>query len=347
VNRRCFCQLVGAAVICCRSARAGDAMINLYPADRLDREALRFERRIGELYQVLAGLIAQNGSDAELRGLRRVQTKLPLADPNGSPLNFYSQGNSVFMPVLSLLFLEDICTAYAWLDRHGYNLETIDEYCAMLQYLPASAWPGGRLPPPLQALGIPAGAVDEPEAGQLGLRLRNSAYAFVMAHELGHVLMGHPSYDKVSMEQARANEAAADAFALRVLEAAAEVPMGAVLYFQSASYMMPNPGLFAARGQSQADWEEAMRTWITHPLTSDRLEAIGLQLDERANRTNAPTDRETLTYISARVGEIAETLSDKDLQQCMAVAAGRANPSDLSPRPPGRSDLFLSKCVRR
>ena len=346
MNRRRFCQLLAAAAGC-PGARADDRMINLYPADRLDREAARFQRRVGELYQILAGLIAKNGSDAEARGLRRVQTRFPLADPNGSPLNFFSQGNAVFMPVLSLLFLEDICTAYAWLDRHRYSLETIDEYCAMLQHLPASAWPGGRLPPPLEALGVPAGAVDEPDAGQLGLRLRNSAYAFVMAHELGHVLMGHPSYDRVRVEQARANETAADAFALRVLEAASEVPMGAVLYFQSAAYMLPNPGTFAARGQSEADWEEAMRIWITHPLNSERLKAIGVQLDERATRTRSPTDRETIAFVAAGVAEIAKTLADKDLQQCMAVAAHRASPSDLSPGPPGRSDLFLSKCVRR
>jgi hypothetical protein len=348
MNRRSFCMLGAAALLHPSWARSQGAMVELYPLSRLTQEQPRFERRIGELYRILAGLIVQGGApDVEQRILQDVRLRYPMADPNGSPLNFFSSGTIVTMPVLSLLFIEDLCTAYAWLDRHGYSLETIDEYVAMLQYKPVAELPGNRYPSPLEALEIPASAVDEPDAGQLGLRLRNSAYAFILAHELGHVVRGHPSYDKVTMEQARKNEAEADAFALDVLQSASEIPMGAVLYFQLAAYMMPNPGLFAAEGKSEADWEEAMRTWITHPLTSDRLEAIGLKVNEEAAQTRPTAERETMEFIAIRIGKIAEILSDQDLQQCMAVAARRADLSDLAPQRPGPSELFLGKCVRR
>src|SRR5205823_4006926 len=104
----------------------------------------------------------------------------------------------------------------------------VDEYLAMLRYKRAADFPGGTYPPPLTALGIPADAAQDPQAGPLALRFRNSAYAFIIAHELGHILAGHPSSISVTMEQSRANEAAADDFALRVLARDAEIPMGAI-----------------------------------------------------------------------------------------------------------------------
>jgi hypothetical protein len=346
MNRRSFCLLLAAAMCGCASARAEGGLVELYPFSRLAQEKSRFERRVGHLYHIIANLIVQNGaSDAERRILQQVQLEFPMADENGSPINFYSRGGRVVAPVLSLLFLEDLCTAYAWLDRHGYSLETIDEYLAMLQYKPADEFPGHRYPPPLEALGVSPSAADEPEAGQLGLRLRNSAYAFILAHELGHVLRGHPSYDKVTMQEARRNEAEADDFALNVLATASEIPMGAVLYFQSAAYTLPNRGLFVAQGKNEADWEDAMHTWITHPLTSDRLEAIGLKLNDEAARLKTSAERSTMSFIAVRIGKIAEILSDQDLQQCMAVAARRADVSVLAPQTPGPSDRFLGKCV--
>ena len=56
----------------------------------------------------------------------------------------------VAMPVLSLMFLEDLCTAYALLHLKGYSLETIDEYVTMLRYKKAADFPDGRYPPTLK-----------------------------------------------------------------------------------------------------------------------------------------------------------------------------------------------------
>ena len=128
----------------------------------------------------------------------------PLSDDAGIPLNFSSKysaiSNVVVTPIFSLLFLEDLCTAYAWLYKNGYGLETVDEYLTMLQYRPRSDF-GGRYPSPLEALGIPISTVDDPSLQGLGLRFRNSMYAFIMAHEVGHILYRHPSGTQVSAEQ--------------------------------------------------------------------------------------------------------------------------------------------------
>jgi hypothetical protein len=351
MNRRSFCLFLGAILAWPGPVHAAGELVEMYPLSRLIKERPRFQQRIGELYKILASLIVRNGATPIEQGiLENVRIEYPPVDPRGSALNFYSYqtaaGPVVSMPLLSLLFVEDLCSAYAWLDRHGYSLETIDEYAAMLQYKPIAEFPESRYPPPLEALQIPSSAVDEPDTGQLGLRLRNSAYAFILAHELGHVVLGHPSYDQITMEQARQNEAQADQFALNTLAVASELPVGAVLYFQATAYMMPNRGAFIAQGRSGADLEAALRRQ-THPLTADRLEAIGLKLQEQAAQSQSSTQSDVLRFIAVRLGKIAEILSDQDLQQCMAVAAGRAQMSDLKLQTAGATEKFLSKCVRR
>jgi hypothetical protein len=77
-----------------------------------------------------------------------VQIELPLIGAKtGTPLDFYTMGQvghaAVFMPVFSLLFLEDLASAFAWLQRHDYSLETVEEYITMLRYKKASDFPGG------------------------------------------------------------------------------------------------------------------------------------------------------------------------------------------------------------
>ena len=88
------------------------------------------------------------------------------------------------LPALSLKFLDDLCTAYAWLQIKGYSLETVSEYTAILKY---GRPPPGGFPPharnvhdrqqdtparrraddrdrycrPLKALHIPENALDE------------------------------------------------------------------------------------------------------------------------------------------------------------------------------------------
>jgi len=269
----------------------------------------------------------------------------------GSPLNFYSGrtagGPFVALPLLSLKFVEDLCTAYAWLQVRGYSHETIDEYMTMLEYKPASDFPGGRYPAPLAALRIPADAWSDRGVNDLSLRLRNSAYAFILAHELGHLVLGHRGYAGISMAEARQHEAAADDFALDVLARTSTIPMGAILFFQAQVYMMPNPGQFKAAGKSAQDWENAVRKEMTHPLTADRLRAIALGLDRAARRETREAERETLRSIGGRLASMALILDDVDLQQCMAVASRRASLVDLAPRRPGSTGSFLEKCVKK
>src|SRR5439155_19576584 len=158
---------------------------SLYSTEALSKEKPRLEERVNELFRRLNTLF----SAAEKSAFARVEFEVPLRDPTGNPLNFFAHGTvrapRVTMPVQSLLFVEDLSTAYAWLHLNGYSLETVDEYITLLKYKTPADFPSRRYPPPLTALGIPRDASGDRRVDELSLRFRNSAYA----HELGHVLL--------------------------------------------------------------------------------------------------------------------------------------------------------------
>ena len=322
------------------SFAAGDESV--YSQEKLTQEKPRMESRIRELYSIRT----PHFSAAERNAFANLEIRTPLT--HGA--SFHTEGTvgrpAVVMPVADLLFVEDLCTAYAWLDKRGYSMETVDEYIAMLKYRKASDFPGGRYPPPLAALRIPADASGDPLSGALGLRLRNSAYGFIFAHELAHVVMRHAGYKGIPLEQARRNEADADRFALDVLQRVSEVPMGAVLFFLAQGYVTPTRGQFQAEGRTEREWRDFMQRDMTHPLAAYRMQLIALALDSAAGRETRPAERDTLRFISVRLAQMADDLNDVDLQQCMAVAAHRASPGDLAPRRPGNARKFLEKCVK-
>jgi len=328
-----------------RPASAAGGWVEMYSVAHLAQEKPRFEARVRDLYKILKSLL----SASEQSALQGVELQFPLGDPAAEPFAFYHRGPVVTMSVFSLLFVEDLCTAYAWLYSKGYSLETVDEYVTMLKYKRAADFPGGRYSPPLTALGVPADAWHDSAVNTLSLRLRNSAYAFIMAHELGHIVKKHRDYADITMAESRRQEAEADAFALDMLSRASEIPMGAILYFQAQAYMMPSLGQYIAEGKSRQDWEAAVLKEMTHPLTADRLHELALGLENAANHEPRAAERDTLHYIATRLLSIAETLQDADLQQCMAVAAARASPAVLAPQRPGLGTTagFLEKCVKK
>ena len=330
---------------------AAGEWIDMYPADRLIGEKSRLESRANQMLDILRTLLGKTDlPDDQQRLLESVRVEAPLSDDAGVPLNFFSRYTAnagvVTTPVFSLLFVEDLCTAYSWLYQRAYSLETIDEYVTMLRYRSAAEFPGGQYLSPLPALGIPLNAYDDPEAGPLGIRFRNSAYAFIIAHELGHILAGHPSADHVTMEQSRANETAADDFAVQTLAFDDEIPMGAILYFLAQAYLMPSLGQFKAQGRTEQDWVVEMQTKITHPLTAERLQQIAAAIDREAE-AKASANSDAANFVAFKLLKIADWLSDVDLQQCMAVAAARAPISALAPQRTSPTQNFLSNCVKQ
>ena len=233
----------------------------------------------------------------------------------------------IVFPVENLKFLDDISTAYAWLWANGYRLETIEEYAAMLRYKNQRDFPSGRYPKPLEALGIPANALDNSEVDELSLRLFNSARAFILAHELAHIFYGHTGSNVE-------NEIQADQFAVELLSRTHTIPMGAILFFQSLTHLAPNRAQFA----NDAAWQKFLREDKTHPLNSQRIRAIANHLNRLAPQFPSSTDPnpnltiETVRFVGTELQSIAEYLDNPDIQLCVAEMAANAEVSSLQPR---------------
>lgn len=222
------------------TAAAAKDLSNLYYTAKLAQEKPRFERRINEIFA--KGIWPKLTRD-EKRVLRGVTFEFPLVGMNHDPMDYYSgkRGGQRFvaMPVLSLMFLEDLSTAYAWLYVRKYSLETIDEYVTMLKYKKSADFPDSRYLPPLKALQIPSNALADRKVDELSLRFRNSAFAFILLHELGHIYYGHRGYRGITTAQARINEHNADRFALDILHRTSTIPMG-------GNIILSGSGLFHA-----------------------------------------------------------------------------------------------------
>lgn len=307
-------------------------LAQMYPRAALEADAQRLETAVRKIYTI--GL-APTLTAAERDNLGELTFHFPMPAASDDPLNFYAyrgkDGHAhVVMPILSLKALEDMTTAYAWVQVKGFRHSTIDLYYAMLRHRPAAKFPGGRYPDVLTALGIPPKAYEQPGVDTLSLSLRNEAFAFILTHELGHVLFRHKGYGEITKAQARADEEQSDRFALDVLARSATPPLGAVLYFQAQVYRFRHRGEFA----SQAAWDDYLMTVSTHPMTASRITAMAAYIaGPLAKKRGA--ERGVWVGIGQQLGKVALILRDPELQRCIAKVAAKA-PFDVLK--PGTSD---------
>lgn len=219
----------------------------------------------------------------------------------GRPLAFYvpPDGARVVLPIFSLKFLDDLCTAYAWLQINGYTLETISEYTAMLRYADV---PEGRYPPPLTALHVPADAREDPRVDELARGHFVTARTWLLLHELGHVHHRHVSR---SFAQSRRNEEQADRFAVDVMRRTPLPPLGILVYFLADAHWAGYPS-------SAED---------THPLTGARVRSLAAALDDRG--------------LADQLRAVAGLLDDPDIRTGFAATGRTGDFAALRPRRPG------------
>jgi hypothetical protein len=196
------------------------------------------------------------------------------------PLAFYVPRDlsRVVMPVFSLKFLDDLCTAYAWLQVKGYSLETVSEYTAILKYGPASA----SLPPPLQALGIPADALKVAEVDELALGHFVTARLFILLHEMGHILYGHGA--RTFAESVR-NEQQADQFAISVIKRTPLPPLGMLIFFLADAHWSDFPASGTDTHPVSGARVSAMASAVDDPQLAQQLRKFGALLDDPDIRT--------------------------------------------------------------
>lgn len=222
----------------------------------------------------------------------------PESNLEETPFAFYSKngarGPLVVFPVVSLKFLDDLCTAYAWLQVHGYSLEPISDYAAMLKYQRFSP---GDTPKPLPTLGIPPDALNEKKVDELALGHFVTARAFILAHELGHLRYHHAG-------SSIPNERQADAFAAVVMERTPLPMLGALVFFLADAHLADYPP----------------RANATHPMSAERLHALAARISDKE--------------IAAGVESIANSLDDPDAARAIAAVGQAANPATLGLRRP-------------
>jgi len=303
---------------------AAAAAAEIYSEEQLAEDKGRYAEKFSFLLE--KGLGELMTAD-ELLALQGVAIRHP---PRGAdPLSVKSavvDGTPVVRaPVESLKFIEDLSTAYAWRYTNNYSLEPIDEYLAMLKYRPTEEFPGGRLPDPLTALGVPPGVWErDNQVGDLSLRFRNTAWAFVLAHELGHLRFGHTETD-VSPAEMQRQEEAADEFAVDLLGRSDTIPMGMVLWFQATAAYMQNRSDFP----SDAAYHDWARTEASHPVNGRRLRNLASMMHSQATAQSDRNRAEVLEFIAVRLTTIGETLENPDMQQLIKRCAGLRQPEDL------------------
>jgi hypothetical protein len=312
-------------IVLISASRSHCEVIGVYDAQKLVAERVRLETRTKELWQVMYDrLLTPN----ERAALKQVRLAFPTLSPDGSLLNFYADSRQgiVYLPIHSLLLLEDVCTAYAWLYHKGYSAITINEYASMLKHRRPSDFPGGEFPPPLRALGIPDAALSDKQVSELSLRFRNSAYAYVLGHEVGHILNRHPDNRAVRAGVSRTDERQADEFALHVLRRDRQIPMGAILLFQMTAFTA-SPGRFDY--PTIEEWQKAMRA-ATHPVTSDRVRTLAEGLRDGSDQYG--TNREIAVDVADKPKKIAAEMDDRDWQLYFRRIGEHASLTTLRPR---------------
>jgi hypothetical protein len=318
---RVFATFLFALVLSAPAAAAGQG---LYSDDQLNEDKERYAKRFEFL---LDKGLRDFMTPAERHALQGVVIQHPLRGPD--PLSFKSavvEGTpTVRAPLESIKFIEDLSIVYAWRYQNKYSLEPIDEYLAMLKYRPAGDFPGGRLPDPLTALGVPPKIWEsDPQVDDLSLRFRNTAWAFVLAHELGHLRFGHATTD-VSPEEMQNQEEAADKFAADLLNRSGTIPMGMILWFQATAGFLPNRSDYP----SDAAYLEWLRTEASHPVNGHRLGNLASIMHSQANAEADPNRADVLEFIAVRLAAIGETLEDPDMQQLIRRCSSSRDPEDL------------------
>jgi hypothetical protein len=271
-------------------------------------------------------VISKVFTDQERSRLAAVRFRMEQRIAGNEPLGFLGGGNIVIASAASLRFFEDIALAYTWLDRNGLATQSVADYLLMLRYWDAHK---GRPPKPLEALCIPANAWDTREIADRATRVFDTIALFVLLHEYGHAFHGHPGNIAVRPEDSRANEEAADRFALDLLARVGEVPLGVAPLFFPMSHLS----------------DQVART---HPVSPDRLMSVARHLTTSARSFEQglrPSAKVTMLGIAIEISQLALLMADPDVRRSSALIGRTVTPNDLAPRPKGRH--LAAPCGRR
>lgn len=188
---------------------------------------------------------------------RSVSLEYPERGPG--PLSFFASPSlgKIYIPLTSLRFYDDIATLHAWFESRNCPQEYIQTYLAALLRA------GEDLPAPLIAFGLDRDVLfADSYTYDLSGKIFSSGVQFILAHELGHILLDHST--EVSGLDSQQQEEAADAFALDHFARLGGNPLGVFWYYQAAWWHDPA----TPEGRLQN----------THPVSAERIRNMAERL---------------------------------------------------------------------
>jgi predicted Zn-dependent protease len=192
----------------------------------------------------------------------------------------------------------------------------------------------------LEALGVPPDAYKtDKRVDELSLSLRNEAFAFIIAHELGHIRYAHKPLDQISAQQAQADETQSDAFALDIFLRTKTPPLGPVLFFQAQVYNLLHP---VDLGRTEQERSSALLQ-MTHPLTTERIRKMSDFIEGPLTRAR-PEEAALWSDMAGKLRAIIPVMEDEDLAACLVKVAKEASPDILKPRRGVEADAMLASC---
>lgn len=257
----------------------------------------------------------------------------PYGEMAGSPFSFYAvvPHKTIYIPISSVKFIDDLSIASAWLEQNGYSQETVMDYISILKYS-FNRFPKGNVPGPLKALHIPDNALDDRMVDDLSQKILKSIIVWILGHELGHIVYNHPAYHSVSFAESQKCEKEADAFATDMFRRIGTIPAGMILLFTVFTTFYAHRGDFS----NENDWQNYLKN-STHPVSLERLTLIAEELVNTAESfTGAEPDRINATriteYVGREAGKIAEIINSERMQEFLRLRAMAVDIHSLFPR---------------
>lgn len=163
-------------------------------------------------------------------------------------------------------------------------------------------------------------ALQDADEAERSLGRFTTARAFIVGHELGHVLGCDDSPNRIEREKC------ADRLGARVvsdfMRRTEVAPLRVVIYFMAAVHWNLNQADFASR----QEWDRYIQN-SDHPLTPDRLDALASQLegDTGGNRS--------MLAVASKIRSLAAFTADEDVLRGIILVARAGDSMHVSDTP--------------
>lgn len=253
------------------------------------------------------------------RDQRPVAERISLAFPERGPhpMAFFSDPatGTIYMPLESIRFFDDIATLTAWFHGRGCKQDYVHSYLwALLRK-------GREMPSPLRAFALDRDTLlADPYTNSLSDRFYSSGLLFILAHETGHLVLGHRAGLTAGASQAQ--EIAADDFATRHFASVGTMPMGVLIYYLAAWWRDP---------------EGSAATAGTHPVSASRIRALARHMlndpvaFSHAEEDAGPVAQQRVRDVAVLLNGVADSIDEDGMLSLMPRSLDRDYPARRFP----------------